>query len=102
MKITPALLLLSSIPILAAEPPEFQWTEKEIDTIEIGYGLQLTDVDGDGKTDIVLADKKTIQWYRNPGWEKHIIARDLTRRDNVCVTARDIDGRRLGIEVRLW
>ena len=41
---------------LAAEPPEFQWEEKEIDRIEIGYGLQLTDVDGDGRTDIVLAD----------------------------------------------
>jgi hypothetical protein len=50
------------------------------------------DVNGDGKTDIVLADKKTIQWYQNPSWKKHIIAKDLTVRDNVCVTARDIDG----------
>jgi len=78
--------------IQSAEPPVFRWNELEIDTIEIGYGLQLTDVDGDGKTDIVLADKKTIQWYQNPDWTKHIIARDLTVRDNVCITARDIDG----------
>ena len=75
-----------------AVPPEFEWTEVEIDTIEIGYGLRLTDVDGDGKTDIVLADKSTVQWYRNPSWEKHVIAKDLTERDNVCVTARDLDG----------
>lgn len=87
------LLALSLIPALhAAEPPEFKWREVEIDKIEIGYGLQLTDVDGDGKTDIVLADKKTIQWYQNPSWNKHIIAKDLTERDNVCITARDIDG----------
>lgn len=75
-----------------AAPPEFHWTEKEIDTIEIGYGLQLSDVDGDGKTDILLADKRTIQWYQNPTWEKFIIAKDLTKKDNVCITARDIDG----------
>lgn len=75
-----------------AEPPPFKWSELEIDEIEIGYGLQLSDVNGDGKTDIVLADKSTVQWYQNPGWEKHVIAKDLTEKDNVCVTARDIDG----------
>ncbi len=77
---------------LFAAPPEFKWKEVEIDQISIGYGLQITDVDGDGKADIVLADKKTIQWYQNPTWKKHIIAEDLTVRDNVCITARDIDG----------
>jgi len=76
----------------AAEIPEFKWRAVEIDQIEIGYGLQMADVNGDGKTDIVLADKSTIQWYEAPDWKKHVIARDLTERDNVCVTARDIDG----------
>jgi len=87
------LFALSSTCLLRADPiPEFQWREVEIDKIEIGYGLKLVDVNGDGKTDIVLADKKTIQWYENPSWEKHVIAKDLTVRDNVCVAARDIDG----------
>lgn len=72
--------------------PEFRWRQESIDQISIGYGVQLTDVDGDGRPDIVLADKKTFQWYRNPDWSKHLIARDLTVRDNVCITARDIDG----------
>jgi len=78
--------------VAGAEPPEFTWNAVTVDKIDIGYGVQLTDVDGDQKTDIVLADKKTIQWYESPSWKKHVIARDLTRRDNVCVTARDIDG----------
>ncbi|MGY8771704.1 MAG: FG-GAP repeat domain-containing protein [Pirellulales bacterium] len=78
--------------IYAQPIPEFKWKSVEIDKIEIGYGLQMADVNGDGKTDIVLADKKTIQWYQNPSWTKHIIAKDLTARDNVCITARDIDG----------
>jgi hypothetical protein len=79
-------------PVLADPIPEFRWRAVEVDKITIGYGVQLTDVDGDGKTDIVLADKKTIQWYQNPSWSKHVIAENLTVRDNVCVTARDIDG----------
>lgn len=87
----PAILFVSTS-AARADLPEFQWSEKEIDQIEIGYGLQLTDVDGDGDTDILLADKSTVQWYANPTWEKHIIASKLTLRDNVCVAARDIDG----------
>lgn len=71
---------------------EFKWKAEKIDKIDIGYGLQMADVNGDGKTDIVLADKKTFQWYENPSWTKHIIAKNLTVRDNVCITARDIDG----------
>ncbi len=88
-----SLLCLGSLTLpLSADQPSFKWNKIEIDTIEVGYGLQLTDVDGDGKTDIVLADKKTVQWYQNPSWKKHIIAKDLTQRDNVCITARDITG----------
>lgn len=78
---------------IAGDPiPEFKWKAVEIAKIEIGYGVQLADVNGDKKLDIVLADKSTIQWYENPSWAKHLITKNLTKRDNVCVTARDIDG----------
>ena len=83
-----SLLALSAV----AQPPEPKWNPVQIDQIQIGYGLQMADVNGDGKTDVVLADKKTIQWYEAPAWKKHVIAKDLTERDNVCITARDIDG----------
>lgn len=86
------ILFLATHSICFADPPAFQWDEVEIDQIEIGYGLQLVDVDGDKDTDILLADKSTVQWYENPGWKKHVIARDLTDRDNVCIAAQDIDG----------
>ena len=86
------LLLLSLAATSLRAAPEFKWSTREIGQITIGYGLQLADVNGDGKTDIVLADKKTIQWYENPSWEKHVIASDLTERDNVCIAARDING----------
>ena len=86
------LLLLSFVTASLQAAPEFKWSTREIDQITIGYGLQLTDINGDGRTDILLADKKTIQWYENPSWEKHVIASDLTERDNVCIAARDING----------
>ena len=47
-------------PVSAQQIPESKWHPVEIDQIQIGYGLQLTDVNGDKKTDIVLADKNTI------------------------------------------
>lgn len=62
------------------------------DNIAIGYGLALGDVDGDGKTDILLADKKQFVWYRNGDWKRFVMIDNLTARDNVCLAARDLDG----------
>lgn len=93
MKIAAHLAILLSLSFaVQSAVPEYKWREVEIDQISIGYGLQITDVNGDGKPDIILADKKTYQWYENPTWKMHLIAENLTERDNVCITARDIDG----------
>ena len=62
------------------------------DKVLIGYGLAIGDVDGDGKNDILLADKKHFSWFKNPSWEEFVLVRNLTLRDNVCLAARDIDG----------
>ena len=97
MRMLIAILLATGLSLggtssVAEDLPAFTWRAETIDRISIGYGVQLTDVDGDGRTDIVLADKKTFQWYHNPDWTRHLIAENLTVRDNVCITARDIDG----------
>lgn len=85
------LLPLLATSLHAQVTPQFR--EEVIDTeVGIGYGLALADVDGDGKTDILLADKDVIVWYQNPSWKKHIIAEKLTEKDHVCIAARDIDG----------
>src|SRR5437870_2305603 len=77
----------------AGELPVPKFRAVEVDAkIEIGYGVAVADADGDKKPDILLADKKQIVWYRNPGWEKFVIAENLTPLDNVCIAAADIDG----------
>ena len=62
------------------------------DNVAIGYGLAIGDVDGDRKPDILLADKKQFVWYRNGDWKRFVMVDDLTKSDNVCIAARDIDG----------
>src|SRR5438477_12630148 len=77
----------------AGEPPLPNFNAVEIDSkIDIGYGVAVADVDGDKKPDILLADKKQIVWYRNPTWEKFVMVENLTKLDNVCIAAADIDG----------
>ncbi len=65
----------------------------EIDSqIEIGYGVAVADVNGDGQPDVLLADKRAFVWYENPSWKKHVLAERLTALDHVCLAARDVDG----------
>lgn len=76
----------------AAEPPVRFEAETVDDQVQIGYGTVIGDVDGDGKLDILLADKTQIVWYRNPDWKRFVMVENLTPHDNVCLAARDIDG----------
>src|SRR5438093_889508 len=84
----------AAAPVEVAGAPSFpHFRDVTVDgKIGIGYGVAAADVDGDRKTDIVLVDKDVVAWYRNPGWEKFIIAEKLTKIDHVCIAARDIDG----------
>ena len=84
-------ILLSIAFMATIDPPKFE--EQTIDDqVEIGYGLAIGDVDGDGKPDILMADKKQFVWYRNGDWQRFVMIDNLTESDNVCIAARDIDG----------
>src|SRR5437016_3179546 len=86
------LLMCSSAPA-APTPAIPTFRAVEIDSkIQIGYAVTVADVDGDKKPDILVVDKNQIVWYRNPTWEKFVIAENLTPQDNVCIAAADIDG----------
>ncbi|HEX2533335.1 MAG TPA: VCBS repeat-containing protein [Chitinophagaceae bacterium] len=80
------------VPAASSRPaPRFE--AQTIDrSVSIGYGLAIGDVDGDGRPDILLADKKAFVWYRNGDWKRFVLADSLTVHDNVCIAARDLDG----------
>jgi len=82
----------------APKPPDGfpKFKVQEIDTgLKIGYAVITTDIDGDGKPDIVVVDQHKVVWYQNPTWKKRVILDGKTKPDNVCITALDIDGDKL-------
>ncbi len=88
-----AIFFILTFLISVIESPQPEFEAQTIDNnISIGYGLALGDVDGDGKPDILLADKKQFVWYRNGDWKKFVMVQDITEHDNVCIAARDITG----------
>ena len=81
-------------PLPPAGFPKFK--VQEIDTgLKIGYAVITTDINGDGKPDIVVVDQHKVVWYENPTWKKRVILDGKTKPDNMCIAAVDIDGDKL-------
>ncbi|MEX2172650.1 MAG: VCBS repeat-containing protein [Pirellulales bacterium] len=69
----------------------FRAQEIEIN-LSIGYAVQLVDVNGDNKLDIVAVDTDRILWYENPTWLRRTLIEGLTKPDNVAIAPYDITG----------
>jgi hypothetical protein len=60
--------------------------------LTVGYAVLLVDVNADAKPDIVVVDSKRVIWFENPSWKMRTIIGGITKPDNVCIDALDIDG----------
>ncbi|BDC51917.1 hypothetical protein F183_A42320 [Bryobacterales bacterium F-183] len=60
-----------------------------------GYQVVATDVNADGKTDLIAlaSGMPDLYWFEAPKWEKHVLARNLPRMINLA--AADVDGDRI-------
>lgn len=93
MPIRAALLALLTLapPALAAEPLRFQ--RVVIDgNFPGGYQVEVADVNGDKKPDIVALGGSTLAWYENPTWTKRVISGKAQTPDIISSATADLDG----------
>ena len=93
MPFRPALLalLIAPAPALAAGPLEFERIVID-DNFPGGYQVEVADVNGDKKPDIVALGGSTLAWYENPLWTKRIIGGKAQTPDIISSATADLDG----------
>jgi hypothetical protein len=56
------------------------------------YQVELADVNGDGRLDVVALGGGTVAWYENPTWQKRIVSDGKTSPGVISTATADIDG----------
>jgi hypothetical protein len=75
--------------LFGAEPVKFQ--RHLIDNFPAGYQVAVADINGDGRPDVIAlsTDADRVDWYENPTWRRHPVARTAK---NIDLAVRDLDG----------
>src|ERR1700742_4824310 len=90
LPMTLALLLVASS-ALAADPLKFDRIVID-DNFPGGYQVEVADVNGDKKPDVVALGGSTLVWYENPTWKKRIISDKAHTPDIISSATADLDG----------
>ena len=80
--------------LACAEPPAVFVEHTIARDLKGGYQVVAVDLNKDGKPDllVVAMGMQELVWYENPGWERHVIAGNLSRMINVAAWDTDGDG----------
>src|SRR5262249_30724874 len=81
--------------IVSAGVPALQFVRHDIDQGVFGQvteGINVGDIDGDGRPDIVVGGDNYLVWFHNPDWAPNLIASGFKFAGGAMVVVRDIDG----------
>lgn len=71
----------------ADSPFEIQEVDPDIG---VGRAVEIVDMNGDGKLDVLALTDTEVLWYENPSWTKKQIAAELDG-THICLSHRDLD-----------
>lgn len=77
--------------LLMAPSGPVQFERHDIDSYPGGYQVAVADISGNGRPDVIAlsTEANRVDWYENPGWRRHAIART---RKNIDLAPLDVDG----------
>lgn len=92
MLLGPGLLILVIVAQGGPSPlPAFERVVID-DAFPDAYQVEVVDINGDGKLDIVALGGGTCAWYENPGWKKRIITGPDRTPGIITSASKDLDG----------
>jgi hypothetical protein len=89
--ITVGAFILSALCLPPSARCEFERIVIDAD-FPAGYQVEVADVNGDGKPDIVALGGSTCAWYENPTWKKRIITGSDATPGIISSATADLDG----------